>query len=181
MEGQTKGFIYSPFLLSSLNTIRTTPSIQEIVLSFRGGKRISVWDGGHWAPPGTSLPVSVSTIEVPVPGLSLVVHVGWTAATLNRIFWRKELPYLIIAIFLIGVIAASDAIQRRHRQELSRQSLSDTLTGLPNRHSLEVELEHAFAYADPKQKLLAVCILDLSRLKRTCNQNFMFCHFWDQF
>ncbi|MBU2819503.1 diguanylate cyclase, partial [Acidithiobacillus ferrooxidans] len=62
-----------------------------------------------------------------------------------------------------------------------RQSLSDTLTGLPNRRSLEVELEHAFAYADPKQKLLAVCILALSRLKRTCNQNFMFCHFWDQF
>ncbi|EGQ60889.1 hypothetical protein GGI1_03251, partial [Acidithiobacillus sp. GGI-221] len=30
-----------------------------------------------------------------------------------------ELPYLIIAIFLIGAIAASDAIQRRHRQELS--------------------------------------------------------------
>jgi diguanylate cyclase (GGDEF)-like protein/PAS domain S-box-containing protein len=49
--------------------------------------------------------------------------------------------------------------------DLSRQSLSDLLTGLPNRRALDLEIDRAMSRGDRNEKLLAVCMLDLDDFK----------------
>ncbi|EQD78275.1 diguanylate cyclase/phosphodiesterase, partial [mine drainage metagenome] len=58
-------------------------------------------------------------------------------------------------------------VTERHRlvDELARQSLSDTLTGLPNRRALDAEMDKARARSDRQERLLAVGFLDLDAFK----------------
>jgi diguanylate cyclase (GGDEF)-like protein/PAS domain S-box-containing protein len=58
-------------------------------------------------------------------------------------------------------------VTERHQlmEDLSRQSLSDLLTELPNRRALDVEMDRARSRADRNNKPLAVCILDLDNFK----------------
>ncbi|MBU2828555.1 EAL domain-containing protein [Acidithiobacillus ferriphilus] len=58
-------------------------------------------------------------------------------------------------------------VTERHRlmDELARQSLSDTLTGLPNRRALDAEMGKAIARSDRQERLLAVGFLDLDAFK----------------
>jgi len=49
--------------------------------------------------------------------------------------------------------------------DLARQSLSDTLTGLPNRRALDAEMDKALARAERQERLLAVAFLDLDAFK----------------
>jgi diguanylate cyclase (GGDEF)-like protein/PAS domain S-box-containing protein len=59
-----------------------------------------------------------------------------------------------------------DVTERHHLMDnLSKQSLSDLLTGLPNRRALDVEMERAIARMGRDEKLLAVCMLDLDDFK----------------
>ncbi|MCL5980135.1 MAG: EAL domain-containing protein [Gammaproteobacteria bacterium] len=58
-------------------------------------------------------------------------------------------------------------VTERHQlvDELARQSLSDTLTGLPNRRALDAEMDKALARSDRQERLLAVGFLDLDDFK----------------
>ena len=58
-------------------------------------------------------------------------------------------------------------VTERHQlmEDLSRQSLSDLLTDLPNRRALDVELDRAISRAYRNKKPLAVCMLDLDNFK----------------
>ncbi|MBU2773352.1 EAL domain-containing protein [Acidithiobacillus ferrooxidans] len=58
-------------------------------------------------------------------------------------------------------------VTERHRltDKLAWQSLSDTLTGLPNRRALDVEMGKALARSDRQERLLAVGFLDLDAFK----------------
>ncbi len=58
-------------------------------------------------------------------------------------------------------------IEERHRlmEEITRQSITDVLTGLPNRRALEQELERALARTQRRKKILALCMLDLDGFK----------------
>ncbi len=58
-------------------------------------------------------------------------------------------------------------VTRRHQlmDELSRQSLSDRLTSLPNRRALDMELERAASRSYRNKKPLAVCMMDLDNFK----------------
>ena len=58
-------------------------------------------------------------------------------------------------------------VTERHQlvDKLVRQSLSDTLTGLPNRRALDAEMGKAIARSDRQERLLAVGFLDLDAFK----------------
>jgi len=58
-------------------------------------------------------------------------------------------------------------VTERHllMEDLSRQSLSDLLTDLPNRRALDIELDRAVSRAYRNKKPLAVCMLDLDNFK----------------
>jgi|GEM_PF-505924 diguanylate cyclase (GGDEF)-like protein/PAS domain S-box-containing protein len=58
-------------------------------------------------------------------------------------------------------------VTERHQlmEDLSRQSMTDLLTALPNRRALDMEVDRAIARADRNQKLLAVCMVDLDSFK----------------
>jgi len=59
-----------------------------------------------------------------------------------------------------------EVTERHHMMEAMRQqALTDMLTGLPNRRSLDQELDRAFARAHRQQKRLALCVLDLDNFK----------------
>jgi diguanylate cyclase (GGDEF)-like protein len=55
--------------------------------------------------------------------------------------------------------------QFRHSQDLSIKSITDLLTGLPNRRALDEELDRAISRAKRNKTLLAVCMLDLDGFK----------------
>lgn len=66
----------------------------------------------------------------------------------------------------IIVWTSVDVTERHHlAQELEYQALYDSLTGLPNRRALEIEITKAMARADRNQKLLAVVVIDLDGFK----------------
>ncbi len=66
----------------------------------------------------------------------------------------------------IIVWTSVDVTERHHlAQELEYQALYDSLTGLPNRRALELEITKAMARADRAQKLLAVVVIDLDGFK----------------
>jgi diguanylate cyclase (GGDEF)-like protein/PAS domain S-box-containing protein len=58
-------------------------------------------------------------------------------------------------------------VTERHQlmEDLSRQSLSDRLTDLPNRRALDIELDRAISRAYRNKKPLAVCMMDLDNFK----------------
>ena len=58
-------------------------------------------------------------------------------------------------------------VTERHRLmcELARQSLSDTLTDLPNRRALDAGMSQALARSDRQERLLAVGFLDIDDFK----------------
>jgi diguanylate cyclase (GGDEF)-like protein/PAS domain S-box-containing protein len=64
------------------------------------------------------------------------------------------------------VVTLVDVTERHQLMEdLSRQSLSDLLTDLPNRRALDIELDRAISRAYRNKKPLAVCMLDLDNFK----------------
>ena len=64
------------------------------------------------------------------------------------------------------VWTSMEVTERHHLMgELSRQSLSDLLTGLPNRRALDMEMDRAIAHATRNESLLALCMLDLDSFK----------------
>ncbi len=66
----------------------------------------------------------------------------------------------------IIVWTSVDVTERHHlAQELEYQALYDSLTGLPNRRALELEITKAMARSDRSQKLLAVVVIDLDGFK----------------
>ncbi len=54
---------------------------------------------------------------------------------------------------------------KAHQSELDRIAHYDVLTGLPNRRLLDDRLSMALAHAQRREKLLAVCFLDLDNFK----------------
>jgi len=107
-EGRVLGFIGSPFVLSNLSVIHTPADLQSIVLMRPHGQVISVWKGGHWAPPDTPLPHFSGQVVAPVPGYPWDLQVQWTAAALDQAFWQKErleLLTLLMALFMLGSMA----------------------------------------------------------------------------
>ena len=59
-------------------------------------------------------------------------------------------------------------VTERHNlmEELSRQSITDSLTNLPNRRALDAELERAVERTNRNEKLMAICMLDLDGFKQ---------------
>ena len=97
--------------------------------------------------------------------------------TLRDVSYRRldgEIIYMDLSIQRLG---GTDGVQRllgtyvdvteRHRlvDDLARQSLSDTLTGLPNRRALDAEMDKALARSHRQERLLAVGFLDLDAFK----------------
>ncbi len=59
-----------------------------------------------------------------------------------------------------------DVTERRYlTEELSRQALTDNLTGLPNRRALDVELSKAMARARRYKRMLALVMMDMDGFK----------------
>ncbi|MGC9198962.1 MAG: PAS domain S-box protein [Acidobacteriaceae bacterium] len=65
------------------------------------------------------------------------------------------------------IVWTSVEVTERHRlmAELMRQSITDVLTGLPNRRALDQELDDAIPRAERLQKQFALCMLDLDGFK----------------
>ncbi|BBP04996.1 hypothetical protein TPL01_19300 [Sulfuriferula plumbiphila] len=119
-EGHVLGFIGSPFLLSSLNTIYIPTDLQSILLTNSSNQAISVWQDGHWAPPDTRLPASVGEITVPVPGYPWVLHVQWTAAAMHHAFWRVERVRLAIILTALLFLVVMDVFTQKVLRQLLR-------------------------------------------------------------
>ncbi|WP_248885929.1 EAL domain-containing protein [Acidithiobacillus acidisediminis] len=60
-----------------------------------------------------------------------------------------------------------DALQRERRliEEIKAQAISDALTDIPNRRALDQELDRALSRANRRERLLALCIIDLDDFK----------------
>ncbi|MDD3761533.1 MAG: EAL domain-containing protein [Acidithiobacillus sp.] len=60
-----------------------------------------------------------------------------------------------------------DTLERERQllEEIKAQATTDSLTGLPNRRALDLELERALFRASRRQRLLAACMLDLDGFK----------------
>ncbi|MHB1266854.1 MAG: bifunctional diguanylate cyclase/phosphodiesterase, partial [Acidithiobacillus ferriphilus] len=97
--------------------------------------------------------------------------------TLRDVPYRRldgEIIYMDISIQRMD---GTDGVQRilgtfvdvteRHQlvDELARQSLSDTLTDLPNRRALDAGMSQALARSDRQERLLAVGFLDIDDFK----------------
>jgi diguanylate cyclase (GGDEF)-like protein/PAS domain S-box-containing protein len=77
----------------------------------------------------------------------------------QRIMGEQEHP-LIVWTFM-------DVTERHYlAEELLRQSITDSLTNLPNRRALEIEFERAVERANRNKKLMAICMLDLDGFKQ---------------
>ena len=77
----------------------------------------------------------------------------------QRLLSEQEHP-LIVWTFM-------DVTERHNlMEELSRQSITDSLTNLPNRRALDAELERAVERANRNEKLMAICMLDLDGFKQ---------------
>ena len=64
------------------------------------------------------------------------------------------------------ILTFVDVTERHQLMDgLSRQSLSDQLTDLPNRRALDIELDRAISRAYRNKKPLAVCMMDLDNFK----------------
>ena len=97
--------------------------------------------------------------------------------TLRDVPYRRLDGEIIYMDLSFQCLDGTDGVQRilgtyvdvteRHRlvDELARQALFDTLTGLPNRRDLDAEMGKALARADRQECLLAVGFLDLDAFK----------------
>lgn len=56
--------------------------------------------------------------------------------------------------------------RKRAEEELHRLAFYDVLTGLPNRHLLQVHVQQALAFAARKSTRCAICIMDLDSFKQ---------------
>lgn len=63
------------------------------------------------------------------------------------------------------VIARDITAQKAAEKRIEQMALYDDLTGLPNRRSLEAQIERDMARAERNNRLLAVCMLDLDGFK----------------
>ena len=93
--------------------------------------------------------------------------------------WASRMPgtaVLLLATFgsvvLLPVMLLTSNLEAQMRSSLrhahglmQRQALTDTLTTLPNRHALELELGHAVQRADREQERLALLFVDLDGFK----------------
>lgn len=64
------------------------------------------------------------------------------------------------------LIAAEHADARKEQERLTRQAMTDALTGLPNRAAMNRELADMFEYAKQNGLLFAIGIMDVDRFKR---------------
>jgi len=84
-------------------------------------------------------------------------------ATEGRVHWVKEhMDGLRQLVQLTGMAAATLNL----RTKLENQSIRDPLTGLFNRHFMQISLERELARAARRKQILAVFMLDLDHFKR---------------
>ncbi len=84
-------------------------------------------------------------------------------ATEGRVRWVKEhMDGLRQLVQLTGMAAATLNL----RTKLENQSIRDPLTGLFNRHFMQISLERELARAARRKQILAVFMLDLDHFKR---------------
>ena len=67
---------------------------------------------------------------------------------------------------MIGEITAEHADALKEQEELTRRSVTDALTGLPNRAAMNQELAAMFEHAQKKGLMFAVGIMDVDRFKQ---------------
>jgi diguanylate cyclase (GGDEF)-like protein len=101
-----------------------------------------------------------------LPWVLEIVENSWNAPELSHL---RELIESIIALLLgasvVRLILREQQLARRHLQELERLSLTDPLTGLGNRRSLERELECRVSRSRRNGEPVALLYLDLDDLK----------------
>lgn len=88
-----------------------------------------------------------------------VLAVGW-AERIEAPSDRHAQALSVLALEAGAAIERADLLA-----QLSRQSLTDVLTGLPNRRAWEQELPRALAQATPTASPLTIAMLDLDRFK----------------
>ncbi len=132
-RGQVLGFIGSPFRLSALRRIHTAPDLQ-VRLFGRSGRMASVWTGGGWAPPDTSLPAAAGSVFRAVPGFPWSVRAGWSGAAFARAFragMEQRAAFLAVALLLLlaGDVAVAwlygQAVRLRRYQAAAVRIMQD--------------------------------------------------------
>lgn len=91
----------------------------------------------------------------------------WLSQTAIGMDWHYPLVFLAIMTYLlvrVFVFHSGDREIRRLYDALARRRFLDALTRLPNRQSMEHELEHMASMAKRMKCMLAVIILDVERL-----------------
>jgi diguanylate cyclase (GGDEF)-like protein len=109
-----------------------------------------------------SAPAVVSALFEPIVqgGKTIgVLAVGW-AEQIDAPSDRHAQALSVLALEAGATIERADLLA-----QLSRQSLTDELTGLPNRRAWERELPRALARADRNGSPLTIALLDLDRFK----------------
>lgn len=141
-----------------------SPSGSELVLAT--GSRLFVPDVA--AEPGIatrlagSAPGVVSALYEPIVrgGTTIgVLAVGWPERV-DDLGHRRAAAVSLLAAEAAAAVERSDLLAR-----LSLQSLTDELTGLPNRRAWEQELPRALARAQRSGAPVSVALLDLDRFK----------------
>lgn len=105
-------------------------------------------------------------IRIPVPGpagprAGLELSGGRRRRSVHRVRLRDLDALRTVAAGLGGALWRADLVA-----ELERQSLTDALTGLPNRRAFDSGLARILAEAGPAGAPVAVCLIDVDHFKR---------------
>ncbi|AOU97940.1 hypothetical protein BI364_08170 [Acidihalobacter yilgarnensis] len=151
------------------------------------------WDEGPWAQGPSGLAVRTDRpMYIPdwqetddaTPWQATLVRFGWRSSAALPL--RIDASRQILALYsrtpgtfghrhtqlsleelanLLGVFLARETALTAERRKLAQMALRDPLTDLPNRAALDIRLDEALARAKRRERLLAVCLLDLDDFK----------------
>ena len=106
------------------------------------------------------LPVNL-TLPIPSqPGFAGVFIVGWPSDHA-----LPPSPEKLKIAEMLAAMAGTALYRENYERQLREYSLTDALTGLPNRRMLIPHLEGALKRADRTQSFVAVCLVDLDDFK----------------
>jgi diguanylate cyclase (GGDEF)-like protein len=109
-----------------------------------------------------SLRISALTIGVLTAPVLMVMGTWSDDAPLTRLLAFATIIVILLALWRIRELLL---VVDRQTEQLGRLARTDGLTGLPNRRTLDYELERAVKSADETRAPLTVAILDLDRFK----------------
>jgi diguanylate cyclase (GGDEF)-like protein len=115
-----------------------------------------------------SLRISALTVGV-LTAPMLMLLVGWSdGGSLARLLAVATIVVILLALWRIRELLL---VVDRQTEQLGRLARTDSLTGLPNRRTLDYELERAVRAADESGSPLTVAMLDLDHFKDYNDEN----------